>query len=84
MLICENELYILPNKKVSAAEDHGKNYMRDRPPLVRHLLIMVYQCMFQILGGCQGRRTGAGMTTVFNSLMLGGWVTQGLKNGDEK
>ena len=37
-LICKYELYILPNKKVSAAKDHGKNYMKDRPPLVRHLL----------------------------------------------
>ena len=37
-LICEYELYILPNKKVSTAKDHGKNYMRYRPPLVRHLL----------------------------------------------
>ena len=36
-LICEHELYILPNKKVSAAKDHGKNYMRDKPPLVCHL-----------------------------------------------
>ena len=37
-LICEYELYILPNKKVSARKGHGKNYVRDRPPLVRHLL----------------------------------------------
>ena len=37
-LICEYELYILPNEKVSTAKDHGKNYMKDRPPLVRHLL----------------------------------------------
>ena len=37
-LICEYELYILPNKKVSTAEDHGKNCMKDRPPLVRHVL----------------------------------------------
>ena len=37
-LICEYELYILPNKRVSSAKDHGKNYMKDRPPLVRHLL----------------------------------------------
>ena len=36
-LICEYELYILPNKKVSTAKDHGKNYMKDRPLLVRHL-----------------------------------------------
>ena len=37
-LICEYELYILPNKKVSTAQDHGETYMKDRPPLVRHLL----------------------------------------------
>ena len=37
-LICEYELYILPNKKASAAKYHGENYMKDRPPLVRHLL----------------------------------------------
>ena len=39
---------------------------------------------FQILGGCQGRRTGVGVTTVSNSLILGGWVTKVLKNGDKK
>ena len=33
--------------------------------------------------GCQGRRTGVGVTTVFNSLILGGWVTNVLKNGDK-
>ena len=38
ILTCEYELYILPSKKVSAAKDHGKNYMRDRPPLVGRLL----------------------------------------------
>ena len=38
MLICEYELYILANKKVSAVKDLGKNYMRERPPLVRHIL----------------------------------------------
>ena len=37
-LICEYELNILPNKKVSTATDHGKNFMKDRPPLFRHLL----------------------------------------------
>ena len=35
-------------------------------------------------GGCQGRRTGVGVTTVFNSLILGGWVTKVVKNGDKK
>ena len=41
-------------------------------------------CTFQILEGCQGRRTGVGVTTVSNSLILGGWVTKVLKNGDKK
>ena len=41
-LICEYELYILPNKKVSAAEDHGKNYMKDRHPLSTIFCTMVY------------------------------------------
>ena len=43
-----------------------------------------YWCTFQILGGCQGRRTVVGVTTVSNSLILGGWVTKVLKNGDKK
>ena len=34
--------------------------------------------------GCQGRRTGVGVTIVFNSLILGGWVTKVVKNGDKK
>ena len=37
-LMCEYEPYILPNKKVSAAKDHDKNYMGDRPALVHRLL----------------------------------------------
>ena len=37
-LISEYELHSLPNKKVSGAKDHGKNCIRVRPPLVRHLL----------------------------------------------
>ena len=41
-------------------------------------------CTFQILGGCQGRRTRVGVTTVSNSLILGGWVTKVSKNGDKK
>ena len=41
-------------------------------------------CTFQILGGCQDWRTGVGVTTVSNSLILGGWVTKVLKNGDKK
>ena len=37
-LICEYELHSLPNKKVSGAKGHGKNYIKVKPPLVRHLL----------------------------------------------
>ena len=40
--------------------------------------------MFQILGDCQGQRTGVAVTTVSNSLILGGWVTKIFKNGDKK
>ena len=36
-LTCEYEFHILPNTKVSAAKDHGKNYMKVRPRLVRHI-----------------------------------------------
>ena len=35
-------------------------------------------------GGCQGRRTGVRVTTVSNSLILRGWVTKVLKNGEKK
>ena len=42
-LICEYELHSLPNKKVSGAKDHGKNYIKVRPLLVRHLL---RNCLF--------------------------------------
>ena len=38
---------------------------------------------FQILGSCQGRRTEVAVTTVSNSLILGGWVRTVLKNGDK-
>ena len=41
-------------------------------------------CLFQILGCCQDRRRGVGVTTVSNSLILGGWVTEVLENGDTK
>ena len=34
-------------------------------------------------GGCQGRRAGVRVTTVSNSLILGRWVTDVLKNDDE-
>ena len=43
----------------------------------------VLRCTFQILGGCQGRRTGVAVTTVSSSLILGGWVTRVLKNCDK-
>ena len=36
-LICEYELYILPNKRVSGAKDHGENYNKVRPPLALQL-----------------------------------------------
>ena len=41
-------------------------------------------CRFQILEGCQGQRTGVGVTTVSNSFILGGWVTKVLKNCNKK
>ena len=37
-LICEYKLHSLPNKNVSGAKGHGKNYIKFRLPLVRHLL----------------------------------------------
>ena len=37
-LTCENELHTFSNTKVSAAKNHCENYMKVRPPLVRHLL----------------------------------------------
>ena len=37
-LTCEHQLHILPNTEVSTAKDHGKNYMKVGPPMVRHLL----------------------------------------------
>ena len=36
--ISEYEVHSFPNKKVSGAKDHGKNYIKVRPPLVRHIL----------------------------------------------
>ena len=47
-LICEYELHSLPNKKVSGAKDHCKNYIKVSPPLVRHLLRIVYWSLFSI------------------------------------
>ena len=37
-LICEYELYSLPNKNVGGAKDYDINYIKVRPPLVCHLL----------------------------------------------
>ena len=31
------EFHILPNRKIATAKYHGKNYIKVRPPLVRHL-----------------------------------------------
>ena len=45
-LICEYELDSLPNKKVSGAKDHGKTYIKVRPPLVHHLL---RNCLLRIV-----------------------------------
>ena len=36
-LTCQYQFHILLNEKVSAAKDHGKNYMKVRLPLVQHL-----------------------------------------------
>ena len=52
--------------------------------LSNHCYAISIKCTFQILGDCQGRRTGVGVTTVSNSLILGGWVTKVSKNGDKK
>ena len=38
----------------------------------------------KFLGGCQGRRTGVGVTAITNSLILRVWVTKVLKNGNKK
>ena len=40
-------------------------------PIFGPLLVYQGMCTFQILGGCQGRRTGVGVTTVFSSLIFG-------------
>ena len=44
----------------------------------------MYKVHIPSFGGCQGRSTGVGVTTISNSLILGGWVTKVLKNCDEK
>ena len=44
-----------------------------------------FWCTFQFFfGGDEGQRTGVGVTTVSNSLTLGGWVTKVLKNCHKK
>ena len=43
---CEYELHILPDTTVSTAENHGENYMKVRPPLVRHFCVIVYCLCF--------------------------------------
>ena len=40
-------------------------------------------CASSKFWGCQGRRTGVTVTAVSNLLILGGWVTKVLKNGDK-
>ena len=35
---CQYDVHIFPNTKVTIAKDHGENYMKVRPALVRHLL----------------------------------------------
>ena len=37
-LICEHALHVLPNKKVSAAKYHDKNYIKRKTASGRHLL----------------------------------------------
>ena len=44
------KLHSLLNKKVIGEKDHGKNYIKVRPPLVRHLLRIVY-CLRSIIKG---------------------------------
>ena len=45
-LSCEYELYILPNKKVSPAKDHGKTSSRSDGPLVAIFCVIVYSDTF--------------------------------------
>ena len=48
------------------------------------ILVVAALVHVPIFGELQGRRTGVGVTTVSNSLILGGWVTKVLKNDDQK
>ena len=47
-------------------------------------LLKLYFVHVPNFGRCQGRRTGVGVTTVSNLLLLGRSVTKVLKNCDEK
>ena len=58
---------------------HGEGRNPPFPPPYQILKVHVPN-----FGGCQGRRTGVGVTTVSNSLILGGWVTKVLNNGDKE
>ena len=44
---------------------------------------MVVKVHIPNFGGCQGRRTEVGVTTVSNSLILEGWVTRVLWNSEK-
>ena len=69
---------------------HSSSISLKMTELLKNFTVLLSQILqgtlstFQILGGCQGRRTGVGVTTVSNSLILGGWVTKVLKNGHKK
>ena len=55
-LICEYGLHSLPTTKISGAKDHGKNYIKVRPPLVRHLLRnRLYHIIIHIHSFCDVR-----------------------------
>ena len=56
---------------VNIAKDLKLFYVNQLGPK-RHTRDVHGTCTFQILGGCQGRRTGVAVRTVFNSLILGG------------
>ena len=36
-LYCEFQIRNLPNTQLGAAKDHGKSYIKVRPPVVHHL-----------------------------------------------
>ena len=49
-----------------------------------HLMSTAHPVHVPNFGGLSGLEDRGGVTTVSNSLMLGGWVTKVLKNGDKK